>query len=165
MHSKVNQLYKYMYPLFLKFFSHIGHYRVLGRVPCVIQWVLISYLLIYSSVYMSIPISQLIPPCYPLPIFIIKEFAKDECSPRSWVTLKTWTSPISDREGAVRNCGWGDCLVGRGRSGRGSGWRGGHAWPPSDQPQVTRATHYSSQKGPTFSLGQVSLNFESSFPS
>ena len=27
----------YMYPLFLRFFSHIGHYRILSRVPCAIQ--------------------------------------------------------------------------------------------------------------------------------
>ena len=29
---------------FLRFFSHIGHYRVLSRVACAIQQVLISYL-------------------------------------------------------------------------------------------------------------------------
>ena len=34
MYSKVNHLYIYIYPLFLRFFSHIGHYRVLSRVPC-----------------------------------------------------------------------------------------------------------------------------------
>ena len=28
----------------LRFVSHIGHYRVLSRVPCAIQYVLISYL-------------------------------------------------------------------------------------------------------------------------
>ena len=34
---KVNQLY--VYPLFFfSFFSHIGHYRVLSRVPCAIQY-------------------------------------------------------------------------------------------------------------------------------
>ena len=27
----------YIYPLFFRFFSHIGHYRVLSRVPCAIQ--------------------------------------------------------------------------------------------------------------------------------
>ena len=45
--NKVNQLYIYIYiyPLFFfRFFSHIDHYRVLGRVPCAIQQVLISYL-------------------------------------------------------------------------------------------------------------------------
>jgi len=34
-YNKVNQLY--IYPLFFRFFSHIGHYRVLSRVPCAIQ--------------------------------------------------------------------------------------------------------------------------------
>ena len=39
-------LFKLMsiYPLFFRFFCHIDHYRVLSRVPCAIQWVLISYL-------------------------------------------------------------------------------------------------------------------------
>ena len=32
-YSKVNQLYVSIYPLFLRFFSHIVHYRVLRRVP------------------------------------------------------------------------------------------------------------------------------------
>ena len=39
--------YSYMYFHYLFFFlfsSHIGHYRVLSRVPCAIQQVLISYL-------------------------------------------------------------------------------------------------------------------------
>ena len=30
-----NQLYTY--PFFFRFFSHIGHYRVLSRLPCAIQ--------------------------------------------------------------------------------------------------------------------------------
>ena len=30
----MNQLYIYIYPLFFRFFSHTGHYRVLSRVPC-----------------------------------------------------------------------------------------------------------------------------------
>ena len=36
LYSQVNQLCTYMYLLF-RFFSQIGHYRVLSRVPCVIQ--------------------------------------------------------------------------------------------------------------------------------
>ena len=36
-HSKVNQLYIYIYPVFLRFYSHIGHYRALSRLPCAIQ--------------------------------------------------------------------------------------------------------------------------------
>ena len=59
-YSKMNQLYRYIYTLFLKFFSHIDHYRVLSRVSCAIQEVLIIYFT-NSSVYMSIPISQFIP--------------------------------------------------------------------------------------------------------
>ena len=37
-------LYIYMYPVFFSWFSHIGYYRVLSRVPCAIQQVLISCL-------------------------------------------------------------------------------------------------------------------------
>ena len=33
----VNQLYIYIYSFFLKFFSHIDHYRVLSRDPCALQ--------------------------------------------------------------------------------------------------------------------------------
>ena len=44
LYSKVNQLYIYLSLLFFRFFSHIGHYRVLRRVPYAIQQVLISYL-------------------------------------------------------------------------------------------------------------------------
>ena len=35
--SKVIQLYMYIYLLFLKFFSHLGYYRILSRVPCAIH--------------------------------------------------------------------------------------------------------------------------------
>ena len=55
--SKVNQ--SESTPLFFRFFCHI-HYRVLSRVPCAIQWVLIYF--IHSSRHMSILISQFIPP-------------------------------------------------------------------------------------------------------
>ena len=37
MYSKVIQLYVYMYLLFFKFFSRLGYYRILSRVPCAIQ--------------------------------------------------------------------------------------------------------------------------------
>ena len=43
-HSKVNQLYIYIYLLFFGFPSHLGHQRALSRVPCALQQVLISYL-------------------------------------------------------------------------------------------------------------------------
>ena len=35
--------YTYMYVPFLEFPSHLGRHRALSRVPCAIQWVLISY--------------------------------------------------------------------------------------------------------------------------
>ena len=37
MYSILNQLYIYIYPFFLRFFSHIGHHRVLSRVPYAVQ--------------------------------------------------------------------------------------------------------------------------------
>ena len=36
-YSKMVQLYIHIYPLFFRFFSHIGYYRMLSRVPCAIQ--------------------------------------------------------------------------------------------------------------------------------
>ena len=50
------------FPLFSFFyghFSHIGYYRVLSRGPCAVQQVIIYF--IFSSVYMSVPVSQFIP--------------------------------------------------------------------------------------------------------
>ena len=34
----MTQLYIYIYPLFFRFYSHVGHYRVLNRVPYAIQF-------------------------------------------------------------------------------------------------------------------------------
>ena len=67
-YSRVNQLYVYIYPLFYGFPSHLGHHRALSRVPCAIQFSLIIYFIHnINSVYMSISISQFIPPppCFP----------------------------------------------------------------------------------------------------
>ena len=49
-------------PPFCTFFP-LGHHRVLSRVPCGMQYILISYLT-YSinSVYVSIPVSEFFPP-------------------------------------------------------------------------------------------------------
>ena len=44
------QLYIYLYSFFLKFFSHLGCYRILSIAPCAIQKVLVDYF-ICSSVY------------------------------------------------------------------------------------------------------------------
>ena len=43
LYSKVSQLYIYIHLLFFRLYSHIGHYRVLNRVPCAIQSI-VSYL-------------------------------------------------------------------------------------------------------------------------
>ena len=43
MYSKVIQLYIYMYLFFFKFFSHLGCYIILSRVPCAVHYVLIGY--------------------------------------------------------------------------------------------------------------------------
>ena len=62
-YSKVNQLYIYIYPLFFRFFVHTGHYRVVSRVPCAKQQVLISYLFyIQQCVYLNPNL-----PIYPSP--------------------------------------------------------------------------------------------------
>ena len=48
--------------LFFRFFSHIGHYRVLSRVLQAIQYMsLLVICSIYNSVYMPVPVSQFIP--------------------------------------------------------------------------------------------------------
>ena len=53
-YSRVIQLYMYTYLFFFRFFSHIGHYRVLSSVPCAIQQVLIRYLFyIEQCVYIN----------------------------------------------------------------------------------------------------------------
>ena len=52
-YSEVNQLYVYICPRLFRFFSHIGHYRLLSIVPCVIWQVFISYLF-YMCVYVSL---------------------------------------------------------------------------------------------------------------
>ena len=44
LYSKVNQPHIYIYPLFQGFPSHLGHHRVLKRVPCAIRQDLIHYL-------------------------------------------------------------------------------------------------------------------------
>ena len=50
----MNHLYTYIHPLF--FTSHIGHYRVLSRISCAIQFFLINYLFyVYSEVTQSNP--------------------------------------------------------------------------------------------------------------
>ena len=42
--------------LFFRFFSLIGYYKILSRVPCAIEKVFVNYF-IHSSVYLLIPYS------------------------------------------------------------------------------------------------------------
>ena len=80
LHSKVNQLYVYLYPLLFGFPSHLGHHRnhkALSRVPCAIWQVLIiqvkqlsiSYIVSivytcqYTCQYMNLSV-------HPSPIFL-----------------------------------------------------------------------------------------------
>lgn len=62
LYSKVNLLYKCAYPLFSRFFFLIGQYRILRRAPCPTRGrSLAGIYFTYSTVHMSIWISQLIP--------------------------------------------------------------------------------------------------------
>ena len=66
-YSKVNHLYIYIYPLFFRFYSHIGLYRVLSRVPCAIQQVLVVCLFyIQECVYVNPHLPTYPSPPYPL---------------------------------------------------------------------------------------------------
>ena len=54
-------------PSFFVFPSHLDYHRALSRVPCAIQCVLFRFLFYTEAVYMSILISQFIPPSSPQP--------------------------------------------------------------------------------------------------
>ena len=43
-----------IYPFFFTFFSHVGHYRILSRVPCTNQHVLVDYLFYIYFIYIYI---------------------------------------------------------------------------------------------------------------
>ena len=58
LYSTMNHLCVFIHSLFFGSVSHLGHHRALGSVPCAEQQVLLSYL---SGVYVSVPVSQLIP--------------------------------------------------------------------------------------------------------
>ena len=64
LHSKVNQQYFYIYPLFSGFPSHLGHHRALSRVPCAVQQVLILYILSIVYICQSQFILAPFPPWY-----------------------------------------------------------------------------------------------------
>ena len=69
LNRKMNQPYIYMYPPFQ--ISHLGHLSALSRVPCTIQWVLISYLF-YTQYQYCICVNRSLPihPISPFPLGI-----------------------------------------------------------------------------------------------
>ena len=50
----MNQFYTYIYPLCFRFFSCVGHYRVLNRVPCAIDIRTYIYILTYVYIHVHI---------------------------------------------------------------------------------------------------------------
>ena len=66
---QVNQLYLQVYPFFFRFFSHIGHHRVLGRFISLCYTVGPCYL---SILYIEVCISHSHPPNFSfLPVFLL----------------------------------------------------------------------------------------------
>ena len=72
LYSKMNQLYIYIYPLPFGSPSYSGYCSALSRVPCAIQYVLISYVFytqyqqcIYVNSNLPIPPTPSRPPWYP----------------------------------------------------------------------------------------------------
>ena len=50
-YSNLIQLYIHIYPFFFRFFSHIGHYILLSRVPCAINNLGLTYTHLSSETY------------------------------------------------------------------------------------------------------------------
>ena len=48
------------YMFFFSFIPHVGHYRMLSRVPCALQWVLVGY---FINTSVSVILMLLISPC------------------------------------------------------------------------------------------------------
>ena len=46
---------------FYRFFSYVGHYRMLSRAPVLHSKLLLALYFTYSSVHMSVPIDKFIP--------------------------------------------------------------------------------------------------------
>ena len=65
-YSKVIQLYIYMCLFFFYFFSHLGYYSIVSRVPCAIQEVLVSYLFLNIAVCIAAAASKSLQSCLTL---------------------------------------------------------------------------------------------------
>ena len=72
------QFYIYIYLFFFKFFSHLNCYKILNKVPHR-SWLIIHFK--YSSVYMSVPNSQSIPPSHSPCLLTISSFSKSVSLP------------------------------------------------------------------------------------
>ena len=53
--------YRHRYMFFFRFFHHVGHYRVLSRIPCTIQWVLLKPLVAQSCPTLCNPMDCSLP--------------------------------------------------------------------------------------------------------
>ena len=101
----MKQLYIYIYPLFFRFFSHVDHYRVLSRVPCATQWVLVDYLFyIQQCVYFN-PKLLIYPSPQPFPLVTINLFSMS-VSPSG--LFKKWQELLLNR---YRVSAWDDEIV------------------------------------------------------
>ena len=61
------QLY-IMHIFFFRFFSHVSYHKILSRLPCALQQVLVDGLSYISSAYMHVHPKLLVypsPPCFP----------------------------------------------------------------------------------------------------
>ena len=74
LYTKVDQLYVHMHLLFFRFFSHIGHYRVLSRVVVNSRSLLVIYFLLVVRVcQFQSPSSSLLP--FPLVTMVVKSLS------------------------------------------------------------------------------------------
>ena len=71
-YRKVILLYIYIYSFFFRFLTHVGYYRILSRVPCAIQQVLVGYLFyIQQCIYVN-PNLPIHPTTTRLPNYTVK---------------------------------------------------------------------------------------------
>ena len=90
--SKVNHIYIYIClytSTFFRFFSLIDHYRVLSRVPFIVQYIRISYLFIYSNIFINSNLPIYLSP-FPSVTISFNMFLKNEwhlCSQKHFIIV------------------------------------------------------------------------------